>query len=42
VALLDARGPAPNNSAAPAEIADDTEEESRQWNSRATTTRRRT
>jgi DNA-binding transcriptional LysR family regulator len=42
VALLDARGPAPNNSAAPADIEGDTEEESRQWNSRATTTRRRT
>jgi DNA-binding transcriptional LysR family regulator len=41
-ALLDAREPAPNNSAGPAEIEGESEEESRQWKSRATTTRRRT
>jgi DNA-binding transcriptional LysR family regulator len=41
-ALLDAREPAPNNSAGPADIEGETEEESRQWKSRATTTRRRT
>jgi LysR family transcriptional regulator, low CO2-responsive transcriptional regulator len=41
-ALLDAPGPSLNNSAGPTEIEGETKEESKQWKSRATTTRRRT
>jgi DNA-binding transcriptional LysR family regulator len=41
-ALLDVPEPAPNNSAAPGAIGGATEGESRQWKSRATTTRRQT
>lgn len=40
--LLDVPERAANNSAGPAAIGGETEEESRQWKSRATTTRRRT